>query len=259
MPAIHPDRLKREAEELQGLIENPRNLLWRVVELLAFYADRTKRQGVKGKLADATTRYRVPSPVMQALRTSLTRLTQPNPRQAHEIAQLFWEVRVQEVRLLAVAVLGNAEESFDTIQMWARSTRDPIIVQSLANLAHQSLKTHAGDVLQDRVSRWLLSRSDSLQQLAFSILLAAAEDKSEDHIPIIFETLTSVGFRRQLISRPGYSALLEFLTKENPAETAGYLLVGLKRGRANLSPVIRDLLPFFPESQRDRLDGVISK
>ncbi len=259
MPAIHPDRLKREAEELQGLIENPRNLRWRVVELLEFYADRTKRHAAKAKLADATTRYRVPTPVMQALRTSLTRLTQPNPRQAHEIAQLFWEVRAQEVRLLAVAILGNAEDPFETIQMWARSTRDPIILHSLANLAHQSLKTHAIDVYKDRVSRWLLSRRDPLQQLAFFILLTAAEDNVEDHLPMIFEILTSVGFRRQLISRPGYSALLEFLTKENPAETAGYLLVGLKRGRANLYPVIKDLLPFFPASQRDQLDLVISR
>lgn len=259
MPAIHPDRLKREAEELQGLIENPRNLRWRVVELLEFYADRTKRHGVKGKLADGTVRYRVPSPVMQAMRTSLTRLTKPNPRQAHDIAQLLWEVRVQEVRLLAVAVLGNAEEALETLQMWARSTRDPIILQSLANLAHQSLKTHGGDVYQDRVSRWLLSRSDPLQQLAFFILLEAAEDKSEDHLPMIFETLTSVGFRRQLVSRPRYSALLELLTNENPAETAGYLLVGLKRGRANLYPLIRDLLPFFPASLRDRLESAISR
>lgn len=259
MPAIRPDRLKREAEELQGLIDKPAALRWRVVDLLEFYADRTRRHGMTERIADATVRFRVPNPVMQVLKSALVSSTKQNPEDSLAIAQELWSVEVQEARLLATSVLANAqpEEILETIVKWR--TRDSDVLISLANLAYDRLKLQGEEALRDQFEKWLNSRSDPIQRLAIFVLKAAASDSERDQVHLVFETLANVGFRKGLISRKGYYELLEFLVEKNPAETAGYLLLGLKRGRTNLKTLARSLLPNFPRHQRERIEHELSK
>jgi hypothetical protein len=260
MPAIRPDRLKREAEELEGLIDNPAALRWRVVDLLEFYADRTRRYGMTERIADATIRFRVPNPVMQALKSALVSSTKQSPENSLVIAQELWSVEVQEARLLAIGVLANAQpdEIIETIAKWVRVTRDSNVLISLANLAYVGLKPQGEETLRDQLEKWLKSRSDPIQRLAIFVLKAAASDSERDRVHMVFETLSNVGFRRGLITQKGYYELLEFLVEKNPAESAGYLLLGLKRGRSNLKALARDLLPNFPRHQRERIEHELS-
>jgi hypothetical protein len=260
MPAIRPARLKRETEELQGLVGDPSALRWRVVDLLEFYADRTKRYGMSERIGDATVRFHVPTPVIQALKSALVGATKQDPDGSLAIAEELWAVEVQEARLLAISVLANAppDDSIAKIPVWAKASRDSRVLDALANTAYRGLVSQGDENLRDQVGKWLLSRNDPLQKLGIYTLKAAASDDQTDRVHTVFETLLTVGFRKSLISRPGYAPLLEFLILKNPSETAGYLLQGLRRGRGNIKQLVRELIHHFPASQRRRLESEIS-
>jgi hypothetical protein len=260
MPAIRPARLRREAEEIQGLVGDPSALRWRVVDLLEFYADRTKRYGMSERIADATVRFHVPTPVMHAFKSALVRATNQDLEGSLAIAEELWTVEVQEARLLAVTVLANAspEHFIPMIPVWAKAIRDSRVLEALANLAYTVLVSQSNDTLRDQAGKWLLSRREPLQKLAIYTLKAAASDGQKDQVHTVFETLLNVGFRKNLISRPEYAALLEFLILKNSPETAGYLLQGLKRGRGDMKRIVRELIPHFPVAQRRRLESEIS-
>jgi hypothetical protein len=259
MPAIRPERLEREAESLLDLVGEPAALRWRVVELLEFYADRTKRHGVHEHMADATVCYRVPAPVMHALKRSLHRGTVKNQERAQLIANELWSVDVQEARLLGIHVLANAstEDLIATVRQWAKTTRDPSVKRALAQVAYQGLISRGEEHFKVQVEKWALSRTEELQRLGISTLQAAASEEHIDRIHLVFETLNAIGFRKRMLSRLEYAALIEFLSAKNPSETTGYLLHGLKRNRGGLREVVRRLIPGFPLSQRKRLESEI--
>jgi hypothetical protein len=261
MPAIRPERLKREAEGLKKYVNEPSKLRWHVIDLLEFYADRTKRHGMSEQIADATVRFRIPSPVMQVIQASLVQATSKNPVAALSSANELWSVEVQEARLLAIAILANAssEDLISTLPAWARETRDLRVLEGLSVVAYTGLLERGGEAIRNQIEKWLQSRSGELRKFGLYTLIAIATDEQTDRVHIAFEILTRVGFRKEIITRPGYANLLEVLITRNPGESTGYILEGLKRGQEDLRRVVQGLLPKFPRSHRVRLEMEISR
>lgn len=259
MPAIRPERLESEAKGLLELVGDPGALRWRVVELLEFYADRTKRHGVHEHMADATVRFRVPAPVMHALKTSLHQGTKRNQERAQLVAEELWSVGVQEARLLGLHVLANAstEDLIATVSKWAKTTHDAKVKRTLAQVAYMGLIARGEDFFRIHVEKWILSRTEALQSLGISILQAAASEDQIDQVHLVFEILNGIGFRKSMLSKPEYASLIEYLSAKNPSETVGYLLNGLKRNRTEMRDVVRGLIPNFPPLQRKRLENEI--
>jgi hypothetical protein len=253
--------LKREAEGLQRFVDQPSKLRWHVVDLLEFYADRTKRHGMGERGADATVRFRIPSPVMQAIKASLVQATSKNPATALAAANELWSVEVQVVRLLAIAILANvsSDDLLATLTTWARATRDIKVLEALASLAYTATAEQGEETVQNQMKKWLKSRSGALRKLGLFTLIAIATDEQTDRVHTVFEILSSVGFRKEIIAQPGYARLLEHLVKRNPGETTGYILVGLKRGREDLRRVVQGLLSMFPSTRRKRIEAEISR
>ena len=93
MPAIDPNRLRRQIEELRLQVGDPSGLRRSVVRLVEEYSDRTRRQGRR----ESTVPGSVHRSVLQALQEALGN----DPDAAAQAAEALWRAETTEAKLLA--------------------------------------------------------------------------------------------------------------------------------------------------------------
>jgi len=135
VPAANPRRLESQVEALVGLIHDPNLLQKQAVEILTYYADRTRRPGVQRSTRVDPPQLNVPSSVLRTLRTRLKQALDIVPDQAVPVADAMWEAGLRETQLLAVSILGcmRSAESSAWVEARFPSCRDPHVLARLAD------------------------------------------------------------------------------------------------------------------------------
>jgi hypothetical protein len=262
VPTLRPKQLKREADGVAELIGQPASMMAALVKMLTFYADRTRRAPSTMTAAGAASGFGVARPVIRALETSLTDGLAGRPEQRADVAEALWLAGYAETRALAAELLGQGAwpDAARRAETWSRDEPD---LQSLRVLATRGLRVWPSQEVDARLSvlsRWLASRSVSLQRLGLLALREQVGKVEQRHLPAYFTALEGLiggvdGGGRRLLER----AVLE-LVERSPAETARFLLDEVRRHNHGPAYVafLEQLRPSFPEPQKSEIARALS-
>ena len=124
MPAINPERLKRETAELTACFSDPEKFVHVLEDLLDRYADRVRRPGQTGSPAPLLPAFKVAPPVMRQILLTLTPLAETDSLAALALADALWEKPTLETRQIAIRLLGlipanDPDQILTRVQKWA--------------------------------------------------------------------------------------------------------------------------------------------
>jgi hypothetical protein len=255
MPAIDPDRLKRQVATVAAAIGDPIELRRRTIDLLEFYADRTRRPGPSTQVDDVPPSFGAPRPVMRAVSTSLVNAASGRAERALAAADALWRADYREARLLAAALVGSSET--DVASSWVEShasLADDNVV--LAEVAGRGLKGwRKADPLGfiEHLAAWLDSSKRPVQHLALLAIVSAADDPDFHQLHRVFSLLSgrSGSFRGEI--RKAFVSAIRALTRRSPPETTHFLLAEVASGDLAAIRVARSVLDALPTDNALRL------
>jgi hypothetical protein len=261
MPAIAPERLQKESEELRQLMAEPQRLVRRVMDLLDFYADRTRRPRSSSDLAGTTWLLGVPRPVLRAFSRALAQGAQRYPLGSRQAAELLWDAGYRESRGLASAILSGETGSWvgEWVESRSRTCDDLPALRPLAEEGLLGWRSAQPEQFLDGCRRWLESDSARLQLLAIRALEAAVDDPAFSDLPGLFHALDGQLGRLRGQSRRVVGELIEALARRSAPEAAKFLIDQLASNQPGSGSLIRSSLAAFPPSQASHLRRALSR
>jgi hypothetical protein len=260
MPAINPDRLKKQVDSLLAVVGDPVELQKICVELLDFYADRTRKSDVVGEVNDTYYTFDVPNPLMRVLSHGLRARLREQSASAFPAAAALWEAGYRETRILASTILGEqyGEQLPSWAETWAIECDDRIVLRELADKGLVSWRKTDPTAFLEKAEIWLNSTKKKLGSFSLLALQSAVEDPSFEDLPTVFRLLdgTTARFRGAY-----FHALLQLITalaKRSPPEAAHFLLDELATGDPGTKRVVQSVLENFPMRQRQLLERALS-
>ena len=252
MPAIDPEILTQQVEELAPLFYEPEALRSKLLDLLNFYADRTRRPGSASRQATIHGAFEPSRPVMRTIRTKLLEWVLRAPDQNEPVANALWEGQVREARLLAAALLGQRVDEMvpDHAHAWYTATQDEgvrweIVGSGLAGLRRTDPARHL-----QAIAAWAQSDDKHTRRMSLNALTATVRDREFENFPALLDLLeklqepSSPGFRKD------FNALLDALTDRSPAETTHFLMDMIQSDRQEGVRMARHVLKRMPEPER---------
>jgi hypothetical protein len=257
MPAIDRQRLKRDIEALVETIDDPPALRWKILNLLDFYADRTKRPGETARLSDSTTAYGVPDPVLHMLIETMKSAFSEDDVQ---ITKELWGAGARETRLIAISLASqhSPEQIRDRFTQWAKESDDPVVLGELVTQGYEHWIALENIAFTKTVDEWLGGKSAKMQRFGLGVLQRAVSDTHYESLPTIFQLIDKLKPHDRAANRKALQSLFESLVERNPNETAGFLLASFRKTPSKTKRLIRDLLPLFPTPERERLKQALS-
>jgi hypothetical protein len=260
MPAIDPERLKKQVDSLLDVVSDPVELQRGCIELLDFYADRTLKS-IAIREADETYRaFGAPKPLMRALIFGLRTRLGEQPTLSFPAAAALWEAGYRETCVLASAILGdlNGEEVPGWAETWALECDDQIALEELANQGIASWRKANATAFFERVEMWLGSTEKKLQSFALLVLHSAVKDPSFEDLPTVFRLLDGTTGRYDGALFYALNRLIDALATRSPPETARFLMDELGRGSRGTKRMVKNIMEKFPVPQRDLLERTLS-
>jgi len=260
MPAVTPERLKKQVDDLLDLLEDPTTFLRQCLDLLDFYSDRTRRPT---KLSSAGTKYwdfNTPRPVLRMLINGIVSRAKKQPATLMPIATVLWNAGFRETRLLACTILGcqRRSEVAQWIEKWISDCVDGAAIAELASLGLTGWRKADFKSFIAKMEVWLNGPLRRLLWLALIALQTAVEDADFDDFPTIFRILSGVSQSVRGESRQALHTLVQTLAKRSPPEATRFLLDELAGEVPGSRRMIRSLLEDFPARQRDLLERALS-
>ncbi len=232
MPAIDPNRLARQVEDLIAQPDSPVQIARVVRDLVEEYSDQT-RSSVPS----------VPTPVIRALRGALQQ-----HEQVKAISEALWEESLPDTRLLAAGLLEQIEDAevAVTAKRWASQNVPIEIVRELGARGLAGWRRADPNEFMDRVKSWLDEPRGRARVLALYALRERVSDPDFEDLPSILSLLEGRlgGVRGEM--REAMVALITALEKVAPEETVNFL------NEEESSPLVKALRARF-ESQSVRM------
>ena len=224
MPAIDPNRLRRQIEELRLQVGDPSGLRRSIVRLVEEYSDRTRRQGRR----ESTVPGSVHRSVLQALQEALAN----DPDAAAQAAEALWRAEPTEAKLLAAGLLGPQHGSFaaDLAERWATQGPPAKVIEAVGEFALTGWRRgDPGEFLQ-RAQTWLGDRN---RLLALYSLRSAVRDPEFEDLPAVFQLLSGLAGGVRGESKRAFVQLIHALEARAPRETARFLDEEVQTGDPN--------------------------
>ncbi|HLC02903.1 MAG TPA: DNA alkylation repair protein [Anaerolineales bacterium] len=255
MPAIDPDRLTRQVAKVAAAIGDPTELRRRTLDVLEFYADRTRRPGASTQVDDVPPAFGVARPVMRALTVSLLRAVAARPENTQPAAEALWRAESRETRLLAAALIGDlkGEDAPTWIERYFTATDDNFVMLEMAGRGLASWRKSDPSGVVDNLARWLDSSQRPLQHLALLAMAAAVDDPEFRQLPQLFTLLSgrSGSFRGE--TRNAFTRAVKALARRSPPETTHFLLAELATGDPGAVRLARIVIDSLPADNAARL------
>jgi hypothetical protein len=260
MPAINPERLKKQVDSLLNLVSDPVELQKSCVELLDFYADRTRKSVVVSEADETILAFDVPKPLMRALSHGLCDRLGDQPASAFPAAAALWEAGYRETRILASTILGeqSGEQVPNWAETWAVESEDRIALQMLAAKGLVSWRRAAPTAFLEKAEGWLGSTEKKLWSFSLLALQSAVEDASFEDLPTVFRLLDGATSRFRGVHIHALSQLISALARRSPPEAAHYLIDELASGGPTITRMVQNTLEIFPKRQRQLLERALS-
>ena len=209
MPAIDPNRLARQAEDLAAQPDDPGQIARAVRDLIEEYSDQARSSSPS-----------LPTPVIRSLRTALEQHGQQK-----DLSEALWREGSPDSRLLAAGLLEKSEnpEVAATAERWAGQSVPIEIVRELGERGLTGWRQADPTGFLDQVTSWLDGHKRRSQVLAAYALRARVSDPDFEDLPSVLGLLEGRlnGARGEV--REALVALFTALEKVAPEETANFL------------------------------------
>jgi hypothetical protein len=209
MPAIDPNRLARQVEDLIAMPDEPLQIARVVRDLVEEYSAQA-RSSVPS----------VPRPVIRSLRGALQQHAQPMA-----IGEALWKDSLPDTQLLAAGMLERIEdpEVASTVKRWASQNVPIEIVRELGARSLTGWRlAHPADFM-DQVTSWLNEQRGRARVLALYALREIVSDPDFEDLPSVLSLIEGRfdGARGEM--REALVALITALEKVAPEETVNFL------------------------------------
>ncbi len=260
MPAVQLSRLQEQIRLIAAVFSQAEFFLRAVQGLFDQYADHTfhPAQTVK-KAILAIPAYHVPAVVINQLELAIHQWAKDQPEASFEVAQILWQDRMLETRLLGCSVLGaipstHNERVVQKIIDWTQSEEDKIILQLMFDHATQTLRQQSPEFWLEQIRAWLINPSVSVQQIGLYALLPLLKDRSFQNIPAVFTSLGPVLQSNPKALQTELKNILVVLADRSPTEMIYFLKQMFGLGITDdFLRLIRRCLPEFPVLVQERL------
>jgi hypothetical protein len=228
MPAIQPNRLKQQCQDLAEHFSKPSSFVRELTHLFEFYADRAQRPNQSGKLFSAIPAFNISQPVFNRILSELIPRAEANPEQGLELAEALWAEPALESRLLGVNLLGHIPAAdpgliIGKIDQWQQDNEDETLRDALATNGLTHLRREASQRLFSQIGKWI-SQSDSGQQkLGLVALHALLAEPHYENLPAAYKIITPLAKDAPSNLRPYLLDLIQILAKRSAKETALFL------------------------------------
>jgi hypothetical protein len=252
MPAIQPERLKRQSQQVAALFNEPAAFREALHDLFEFYADRTRRPGQSGAPAPLLPAFNLPPPVLRHLRRRLEPLAVEDPAPTLALSDLLWADPHLECRLLAAWLLGRAaplppEPVLERLAAWAQPLRETQLITALVTAGSSRLRAEAPQAYQAQVAGWLKSSATAAQTVGLEALIPILQDQGFLNLPAVFAWITPLIHHAAIEVRPYLLDVIRILAERSPGETASHLRQALEiPGEATPGWLIRKTLALYP-------------
>jgi hypothetical protein len=256
MPAMNPARLEKEIEAIVKLMDDPGEFRRKCLELLRFYADRTKRKVDSDDFELSA--LNAPSALVRTMANNFQAYVKNDPALAQPAASALWQSGFREARILAVAMLGAQvrDEVPGWAAEWAKESVDPVVLDELAHQGLVRWRESSPSAFLTRAGEWLTERRTHL--LGLKAIQSAVEDPGFEDLPSIYRILRGQSGKVRGESRRALTELVSGLSGRSPQETARFLLEELNREPKLARRLIRDSIAAFPRRQQSLLQDALS-
>ena len=209
MPAIDPQRLAGQLDNLRTHSGDPDQIALEVQDLIEEYSDRTRSPAPA-----------LPAPFIRSLRAALHELGQQVA-----VSEALWNGGLPDARRLGAGLLERVEdpEVAATAARWASQNVPIKIVRELGERGLSGWRRKHPAGFLDQITRWLDGRKRRSRVLAVYALIGRVRDPNFEDLPTAFELLEGrlAGARGEM--REALVALIAALIDVAPEETASFL------------------------------------
>lgn len=261
MPAIVPEHLETQIDIVLRAFGDPQLLVRRIVELMEFYADRTRRPTRAREGENVPWAFGTPLPVLRALKKALLARGARDPEAAWALGEALWRAGYRETQILAAQLVGVQAE--ERVALWAEekapSAADGMALASLGGEGLKRWRAAQGPRFFVRINDWIQSQDVKLRALGLAAVAQAMEDPRFEDIPSVFPLLRGLTESAQGESRRQLGRATRALARRSPPEAARFLREERMRCGQRAHWLVRASLDAFPARMRDELRRTLSR
>jgi hypothetical protein len=259
MPAIQPEQLQRQIDDLLDLAHEPISFIRGCMNLLDYYADRTKRPRGSATKVEIARILRVPRPVMKTLCLQIQQSERGEPAQWLVIGRGLWDKAIREARQVAACtLLKSPEDKIPTeVGDWVIRCEDDEALRDLALVGIKHWRRQDLDRFYRTTGAWLLDSRMRLRHLGILALHGRSQDQDFQELPRMLRQMEGLSSRVYGSSQRSLNALVRDLAQISPPEVAKYLIDEVQANTAGSRRLTQAVMPIFPERLQQELRQVL--
>jgi hypothetical protein len=255
MPAIQPEQLHRQIDDLLKLAHEPTSFIRGCMNLLDYYADRTKRPRGSAAKVEIARILRVPRPVMKTLCLQIQQSERGEPTQWLVIGRGLWDKAIREARQVASCTLAKSPEDRipAEVEDWATRCEDDEALKQLARMGMRYWRGKDLDRFYQATGAWLRDPRLRLRHLGILALHGRSRDQDFKELPRMLHQMEGLSSQVRGSSQRSLNALVRDLAQISPPEVAKYLIDEAQSKVTGASKLARAVMPVFPERLQQEL------
>ena len=259
MPAIQPEYLQRQIDDLLSRVHDPRTFIRSCMNVLDYYADRTKRpRGAVAKVEIAKI-LRVPRPVMRTLCLRIQQFEGGESAHWLEIGQGLWNQAIREARQVAACTLTKSPEAMipTEAEAWAIVCEDDEALTYLSSVGLKSWRERDQERFYVQVQDWVGDARVRIRHLAILTLQARTGDDDFDELPLILTIMTGLSAHVRGSSQRSLSGLIRHLASISSPEVTKFLINEIKADVQGARRLAQATMAAFPERLQAELSTTL--
>jgi len=263
MPAVNPAQLRIRAAALAEKVDQPRQFVGGVHDLLSFYANRVHRAGESGAPPPAIDSYHVSPQVLRIVERELKEVMEDHPAEGLLLADQLWAEEWLETRLLACGLLSYAganhsEKILTRVRSWVWECQDDILLKAVLDRALSPLRTYKVDVYYSLLDDMHSRQGENTERIILHLLLPLVDEPSFQDMPTVLKYLKPILQGESEIALSSLSRLVRRLARRSEQETMFFLLHQIPSApHPKMSRIVRRSLPAFSPAAQERLKKAI--
>lgn len=261
MPAVHPERLQNQVNELAQYFDQPDLFIHRLIDLLEHYSERVNRPGQSGEPGPLISAYRLRPPVLRQIIQVLNSYPGVEPELTLAICDNLWDQPILECRLISVALVGNLPISCKPQVMtramkWIEAGPEESLVEAVMGEGLVTIRNQDPQEILNLAKLWIDSQKIDVKLRGLQVLVPLAAYQAIDLFPEIYDLIEPYLLVTPQKLRHHINVLVAILARRSPVETAYFLEQLLSHPESKDTPfMVRQNIDQFP----DDLQGSLRK
>lgn len=259
MPAVHPERLQNQVNELSQYFNQPELFVHRLRELLEHYSERVNRPGQSGEPEPLLSAYRVRPPVLRQIIQAINSYPGVEAELILDICDNLWGQPSLECRLISVALMGNLpisckEQVINRAVNWIGANPEERLVDAILGDGLSTIRDQDPQAIFALSESWLDSKAIESKLRGLQALVPLATHQDIDVFPQIFDLIEPYLLVTPQKLRHHINVLVAILARRSPVETAYFLQQLLSHPESKDTPfMVRQNIDKFPDDLQLKL------